>query len=86
MFQMDVLKLWQELMQLTDEILAWLELFGEVESDIQKDYLVIEEEDCRQQNRSGIFSVKVNLTYFYQNRVITQTYILFKMLVFCVPL
>ena len=64
MFQMDVLKLWQELMQLTDEILAWLELFGEVESDIQKDYLAIEEEDCRQQNRSGIHSVKAKLDLF----------------------
>ena len=65
MFQMDVLKLWQELMQDTDEILAWLELYGEVESDIQEDYFVIEEEeDCRQQNRSGIYSVKVKLDLF----------------------
>ena len=57
-------------------------------------FLIEEEEgeDCGQQNRSGIFSVNVKLDRDIPNLLpmsgkrIKITYILVKLLVFCVPL
>ena len=51
-----------------EEIIAWLSLYGEVVSEVEEDFYVIEhdsseedEEDSSGANRSGIYSVKVKL-------------------------